>query len=411
MPPSRMTTWWPPTCLRSTTRATYAPEGPTRNRPGSSSRRVPRVAGSPARRPHSAVEPAPQGPRRSSRSSWGSYGIPRPPPASTRRSWNPAAAASAVGPCRPSLSTWVARRPRVEQVRRPERVEPQRLELGRRDRLCARPPAGRDRPSRTCRPRRRRPAGPAPGAPPPVTAARSRTGCRSPEALGDPRQPPQLAGRLDRDRPQAGLDGRRQLVVALARAREHHPVRGEAGPRSTWRSSPPDATSAPRPSAGQVPQDGQVRVGLHRVGEVEGGRGARRGARPPGGRRRRGRRRRTACRKRAARSGGASPARRPVAQNLVAGGAGGPRRDGGTTARRGRTGSWTMLIAGRSPGRPGRRSGVAVLDQQRGPTPTARGPRRTRRRASRARHDHGTPGGTTSGASGVPVITRLRTRS
>ena len=50
MPPSRIATSDSPTRLRSTTRARYAPAGPTSQRPGSSSTRVPAVAASPASR-------------------------------------------------------------------------------------------------------------------------------------------------------------------------------------------------------------------------------------------------------------------------------------------------------------------------------------------------------------------------
>ena len=51
--------------------------------------------------------------------------------------------------------------------------------------------------------------------------------------------------------------------------------------RRTCRSSPPDATSAPRPSPRRCREDRQVRVRLDRVREVEGGGQRLPGARPP----------------------------------------------------------------------------------------------------------------------------------
>ena len=84
-------------------------------------------------------------------------------------------------------------------------------------------------------------------------------GLAAPEPLGDPREPPQLADRLDGHDPHARLDRGVQLLVALAGAREHDPVRGEARPEGV-------AQLAARGHVGAQAGPGQVRAGPTRLG-------------------------------------------------------------------------------------------------------------------------------------------------
>ena len=109
-------------------------------------------------------------------------------------------------------------------------------------------PRGPPRPSRTCRPRRRRrgglarvghaprrpPAGGPAGPGPRRAAIRSRRASSPGDSTVTARIPARTAAR--------------ELVVALARAGHHDAVRGDPGPAAPVASSPPDATSAPSPS-------------------------------------------------------------------------------------------------------------------------------------------------------------------
>ena len=162
--------------------------------PGSSRIRAPRVAGSArAGRRDGVRADAPSRPR-SSGASCASYGMPSPPPASTSRSRKPGRRREPRRPAATVASTWAAERRRRRARSRPRTRGPQQA----RARARRRPP----------RPRARRSGGvhaelaravvaDQPDALEPralsVTAARSRTGWRRPEALGDRRQPPQLA--------------------------------------------------------------------------------------------------------------------------------------------------------------------------------------------------------------------------
>ena len=226
--------------------------GTGRARAGSACRASRGVAGEPSRRRVSSRAPEHAEVERRRRAA--SYGIPSPPPASTSRSRNPAVAASRDRRRDGRLD--VGRRAPPRRARSRPRTRASRAARARARRRPPPPPrAGRRRPSRTCRRRRRRRAGRVRGARASVTAARSRTGWRRPSASAIRRQPPQLAHRLDRHDADARLDGGRQLLVPLAGAGDDDPVRRRSPARRAWRSSPPDATSAPRPSAGEVAQD------------------------------------------------------------------------------------------------------------------------------------------------------------
>ena len=121
----------------------------------------------------------------------------------------------------------------------PKACSPSRSRCGECAARSAAAPRGPRRPSRTCRRRRRRRAGRA-------RAGRLADGRPQQHRLDagprrgrDRLQPGQLAGRLDRDRPDPGRHGRAQLVVALARAGHDDPVRVDAGPADRARARRP----------------------------------------------------------------------------------------------------------------------------------------------------------------------------
>ena len=192
------------------------------------------------------------------------------------RSRKPADAASGDGRRDGRLDVGRERR-RVEHVRGPERVHPDRLEPGRGDRLRRGRSQVRARPSRTCRRRRRRPAGPARGAPHSVTAARRRTRWRRPSASA-------ICASRRSSPTDSTVTARTPAATAAASSSSRLPgpvttTRSGSKPaRRTWRSSPPEATSAPSPRPIEVAHDREARVGLDRVGEVDGGGRARRRA-------------------------------------------------------------------------------------------------------------------------------------
>ena len=156
---------------------------------------------------------------------------------------------------------------RVEQVRGTERVDPERLEERGRSRL------GRGRPQvREVHPELARPVVPDD----PDALRRAGRGHREAEhdrlaaarSLRKRRKAAELAAGLDRDDTHARLHRRGQLLVALARSREHHVRRVEACPQDV-----PELTARGHVRAetepGEVAQDGQARVRLDRVGQVE----------------------------------------------------------------------------------------------------------------------------------------------
>ena len=132
--------------------------------------------------------------------------------------------------------------------------------------------------------------------------------------------------------------------------------------RRTVASSPPDATSAPGPEPAEVGDDGQRRVRLDRVGELDRGRqdGAR--ARRPGARRRRGRRRTAASR-----SGSPGPPGRGRRGGPPAGSRSGPAVGRARRSRRRRRRRWRARGSSERllEGDPRGRAGIAVLDEQR----------------------------------------------
>ena len=106
----------------------------------------------------------------------------------------------------------------VEDVRRPERMQPEQLEMRRGDRSCRRcDEVGGVHPELAGAVVADEPDALEPARS--ETAARSRTGWTRARARGDRLEPGELAGRLDGDRADPGRDRGTQLVVALARAR------------------------------------------------------------------------------------------------------------------------------------------------------------------------------------------------
>ena len=73
----------------------------------------------------------------------------------------------------------------------------------------------------------------------PPNGAPEQDGLPPAERLGDGREPAQLQRRLDGHDPDAGIDRGAQLLVALARARDHDPVRRHAGPERVRRAPRP----------------------------------------------------------------------------------------------------------------------------------------------------------------------------
>ena len=101
-----------------------------------------------------------------------------------------------------------------------------------------------------------------------MTAARSRIGCRRP-------RPAAMAASRRSSPTDSTVTTRTPASTAAASSSSRLPgpvttMRSAAMPaRTACRSSPAEATSAPSPSAGEVPEHREVRVGLDGVGEVE----------------------------------------------------------------------------------------------------------------------------------------------
>ena len=164
---------------------------------------------------------------------------------------------------------------RVEDVRRAEPWTPSRSRCGETMPRRGPPPAGRARPSRTCRRRRRRRAGRARGASASVTAARSRTGGRAPGARRrSPRGGPARRAISTVTARTPASTAAASSVVALAGPGHDDPLGRRCPARSAVASSPPEATSAPRPERAEVGHDRERRVGLDRVGDVDARRAA-----------------------------------------------------------------------------------------------------------------------------------------
>ena len=210
----------------------------------------------------------------------------------------------------------------------------------------------------------------------------------------------QLAGRLDGDRADPGRDRRGELVVALARAGHHDPIRGDPRPaRGHQLAAGGDIGPEPQPAEELDDREGRVR--LDRVGEVDPRRqdGLERRhlalddvevvdvERRPEVRRQVLRRRA----RRAAPRGGSRCA--PAADRDAAG-----RRARGSSE-------------GAFERDPRRGPGVAILDQQRDRRRTARAAPRTAPWRTRDPGMTTASGGTASGASDVPSRIRPRTRS
>ena len=159
-------------------------------------------------------------------------------------------------------------RPGIEDVRRPERVQAEQLEV-RRSPPRARPmPPGRPRPSRTCRRRRRRRGGRAravraprrrraggPAATRPASAAIASRRASSPgDSTVTARIPAATAAR--------------ELVVALARTGHDDALRRDPCPAGRDElAARRDVGAQAEPT--QVGDDGESRIGLDRVGELD----------------------------------------------------------------------------------------------------------------------------------------------
>jgi hypothetical protein len=91
------------------------------------------------------------------------------------------------------------------------------------------------------------------------------------DSPGDALEAAQLARRLDGHHAHSRLDGRRQLLVALAGPGEHDPVGADPRPKRLAELAAGRDVGA-QPEVGEVAQDREVRVRLDRVGEVERGR-------------------------------------------------------------------------------------------------------------------------------------------
>ena len=138
-------------------------------------------------------------------------------------------------------------RARVEDVGRPERMQPEEVEVRRGDR-AARPRArGRRRPSRTCPPRRRRPGGPA-------RAGRARRRRPAAGPAGPGRGRPRCASSRASSPGDSTVTARIPAATAARSSSSRLPgpvitIRSGSIPaRRTVASSPPEATSAPSPS-------------------------------------------------------------------------------------------------------------------------------------------------------------------
>ena len=267
----------------------------------------------------------------------------------------------------------------VEDVRRPEGMESEQLEMWRRHR-----PSRRIREVRRIHPELARP----------VVAdeadalesgmlgdGRPQENRLDPAGMrGDPLESCQLARRLDGDGADAGGDRGAELVVALARAGHHDAVRGDAGSAAPWRARRPMRRRRPSPRRPRKSTTRERRVRLDRVGELDPRPAGRHAGSRPAARRHRGRRRTAASRSdRRARRGRSRPSR-PAREDLVA-----CRRSSapraGLSARGSSEGSFERD--------PGRGAGIAILDQQgdRGGQPVLRGKRPVQEPC--ARDDHG----------------------
>ena len=241
-----MTTVAPSTDLRSTTRARYAPAGPTRNRPGSSSRRASLSSGSVAQSATMLARPAPSR-TRSSDPSCASYGMPRPPPASTSRTVVPVAWASRRA-ARTVAATWATSAAASRTFEAPNACRPSSSRCGD---VAARRAEAATR-SAGIHPEL---AGPVVADEPDAFESRV-LGHRGPQAgpagAGRPSRRSPRAGRARRAIRRSRRGSRPSTAARSSSSRFPGPVittRSGAMPaRATVASSPPDATSAPSPS-------------------------------------------------------------------------------------------------------------------------------------------------------------------
>ena len=228
-----------------------------------------------------AASPAPRR-TRSSDSSCGSYGMPRPPPASTSRTVVPVAWARRRAD-RTVAATWATSAPASRTFEAPKAWSPEQVEVGRGRGAPRRRDEVRRHPSRTCPRRRRRPDGRARAARPP----------RPRPAAGSAGRRPASAAIASR-RPSSPGDSTVTARIPAATAARSSSSRlpgpvmttrpGSIPARSTAASSPPDATSAPSPRPPEMRDDRERRVRLDRVGQVHDRRAGTIAARRPGGR-------------------------------------------------------------------------------------------------------------------------------
>ena len=217
---------------------------------------------------HEASSDASRRPRpaRSSDSSWASYGMPSPPPTSTRRSRTPQARASWRAAAIVA-SMWSPRAPASRTFDDPKRCSPSRSRCG--------DPAARS--AQATRSSASIPNLPAPLSPTRRTRSseaavetgpRTRIGIRRSSAAA-------IASSRRNSFGDSTVTARMPARTAARSSSSRLPgpvitIRSAAIPaRSAVASSPADATSAPRPSAAMCGDDTEGRICLHRVGHVE----------------------------------------------------------------------------------------------------------------------------------------------
>ena len=259
---------------RAVDRLACPPRGRCRRRPARpgtarapAAARAPASSGSSAQPSTMPARPRPS-PTRSSDSSCGSYGIPRPPPASTSRT------VVAAQPREPAGG------PHRRRACGDERAASRTFDAPK---ACSPSSSRCWRSARPAGPRQRRSAASIPNLPAPSspTSGPARAG---PLGHGRPRAGPvgagllpprsrssraELAGRLDRHRADPGADSGPRARRRACRARSSRSGRRAIPARSAVASSPPEATSAPSPRRAEVRDDRQRRVRLDRVGEVD----------------------------------------------------------------------------------------------------------------------------------------------
>ena len=157
----------------------------------------------------------------------------------------------------------------VEDVRRAEGVEPEQVEVRRGDRACRADatrsaasipnlpapssPTRRTRSSRACS----------------ETAARSRTGWTRPAVAAIASSRASSPGDSTVTARTPAATAARELVVALARAGHHDPVRRRSRPGSDGRELAAGRDVGPEPEPAEVRDDRERRVRLDRVGELD----------------------------------------------------------------------------------------------------------------------------------------------